>query len=318
MKAAPCALALALFVAACTTGASSPPASPGGPAQPSPTPRATVATSPAAVAPCDAPAGRSTDVPWTADGVSRSALVHPSAKAATGPDPIVIVLHGYGGFGLEIERISELSDAADERGWFVVYPQGIGQPQEWSYATGGFGHGNDIAFIRQIVTDLAAAGCGDSKRVIVAGISQGGWLSDMVGCELSDLVVGVVSVAARDFGWSCSPARPVAFTAVSGVLDEVLPYDGGPVNAPPPITEVGSVDDWLAARATSRACTGEPKEQRVSDHVVVERWSGCVAPVALYRVEDGGHSWPSGGGFPPVDHELSVTDIIAAMLDGSS
>jgi poly(3-hydroxybutyrate) depolymerase len=37
--------------------------------------------------------------------------------------------------------------------------------------------------------------------------------------------------------------------------------------------------------------------------------------VSLYRVEDGGHTWPNGGGQdPPVDHELSVDAILAGLF----
>ena len=306
-------------------------AAPAAPATPSPSFAASESTttppspsgSPAAAAtaltePCAAPAGESTDVRWTIDGQDRSALVHPPDGAATSPAPLVIALHGYGGFGMELERLSELSDAADERGWLVVYPEGIGTPQAWSYDRAQLEHAADIAFLRGIIDDLVEAGCADPARVIVTGISQGGWLADMAGCELSDVVAGVVSVASRDFGWPCEPASPVAFAAISGVLDDILPWDGGPVNAPPPINSVGSVDEWLAERASSRSCSGAPEETQKSPHVVQYAWTGCAAPLSLYRVEDGGHSWPSGGGFPPVNHELSVTEIIAGMIDAAS
>ena len=272
-----------------------------------------VATSLAA--PCAAPPGKSTEVHWTIDGEARTALIHPSESAGTSPAPLVVALHGYGGFGMELERLSELSDAADERGWTVVYPEGTGHPQAWGYDPAQLGHAADIAFLRTLVHDMVEADCVDAERVVMTGISQGGWLADMAGCEMSDVIAGVVSVASRDFGWPCEPASPVPFAAVSGVMDDVLPWDGGAINAPPPITSVGSVDDWLAERATLRSCAGAPEETRSSPHVVRFEWSGCTAPVSLYRVEDGGHSWPSGGGFPPVNHELSVTEIIAGMVD---
>jgi polyhydroxybutyrate depolymerase len=252
------------------------------------------------------------------DGQERMARIHPGNGVGKAAVPIVLGLHGYGGFGMEVERVSELSDAADEHGWIAVYPEGTGHPESWGYDPNGGGHAADIAFLRQLIADIVEGGCGDPDQIVVTGISQGGWLADMAGCELSDVVVGVVSVAARDFGWPCSPARPVAFAAVSGVKDDVLPWEGGPVNAPPPITSVSSVDDWLAARADIRGCSGDPAEARQSPHVVTYTWAGCDAPVVLYRVEDGGHSWPNGGGFPPVDHELSVTDIITGMLAANS
>ena len=312
-----------LIVSGCAGPATTPASSLAASSPEAPEPTTTTASpgsaapsvAPPPAAPCAAPPNESTEVRWAIDGSERSTLVHPPETAGTSPAPLVIALHGYGGFGMELERISELSDAADERGWIVVYPEGVGQPQAWGYDPAQLGHAADIAFLRTLVDDMVEAGCVDAERVVVTGISQGGWLADMAGCEMSDVVAGVVSVASRDFGWPCEPASPVPFAAVSGVLDDVLPWEGGPINAPPPITSVGSVDDWLAERATLRSCSGAPEETRTSPHVVRFEWSGCTAPVALYRVEDGGHSWPSGGGFPPVNHELSVTEIIAGMVD---
>jgi polyhydroxybutyrate depolymerase len=298
---------LGALLVACS--AAPPPSTSAGSAAP-----VTGAFGPAATDACSVQPGQSTPVTFSIDGTQRSALVHLPAGASAGKRlPVVLALHGYGSFGFDMEMTSELSDASDEQGWLVAYPEGTGSPKAWDPAH--IGHAADIAFLRRFIDDVIQRGCGDPKKVIVTGISQGGWLSDMAGCEMTDVVAGVVSVASRDMGWGCKPARPVPFVAVSGVLDDVLPYKGGAVNAPP-LTSVDSVDDWLTARAASRGCVGKPSEVSVSAHVVLETWSGCAAPVSLYRVEDGGHSWPNGGGFGAIDHELSVTKVIADLLAG--
>jgi polyhydroxybutyrate depolymerase len=266
---------------------------------------------------CGVEPGVSTSVTWTVENLPRFALVHvPKGGLGTKPLPIVLALHGYGGFGQEMELTSQLSDASDEHGWLVVYPEGTGTPQAWEYDPADtLGHGTDMDFLRQVLADVVKGGCGDAKHVIATGISQGGWLSDMAGCEMTDVVHAVVAVAGRDMGWGCAPKQAIPFVAINGVLDQVLPYKGGPVNAAPPLTAVDSVDAWLAARAKSRGCDAKPKSSTVSAHVKLETWSGCRAPVSLYRVEDGGHTWPNGGGQdPPVDHELSVDKVIADLF----
>jgi polyhydroxybutyrate depolymerase len=263
---------------------------------------------------CSAPAGRTTQIKWTVDGQQRSVSVHPPKTPEEGAAPIIVALHGYGGSGLELEQISKLSEAADERGWFVVYPDGSGVPQAWSDDPAVTQHQSDLVFLRQIIGDIVGGGCGDAARVIVTGMSQGGWLSDMAGCEMTDVVTGVVPVAGRDMSWPCEPAQPVAFAAVNGVLDDVLPYDGGAVRVAAPVSEVQSVEAWTLQRAESRNCDAQPAQTLQSPHVVVFTWSGCSAPMSLYRVEDGGHSWPQGGGFNHVDTELSITDVVATML----
>ena len=42
----------------------------------------------------------------------------------------------------------------------------------------------------------------------------------------------------------------------------------------------------------------------------VSNWNGCVAPVVLYRVEGGGHTWPGAVGVPRLGyttHQLSAS-----------
>ena len=173
------------------------------------------------------------------------------------------------------------------------------------------------SFGRSSTTSSRRAAC-DAERVVVTGISQGGWLADMAGCEMTDVVAGVVSVASRDFGWPCEPASPVAVRRRQRRPGRRPPVGRWPGQRPA-ADHVGRLGGRLARGARRRfgRAPALPAETRQSPHVVASTWPGCAAPVTLYRVEDGGHSWPGGGGFPPVNHELSVTEIIAGMLDGT-
>src|SRR4051812_38697956 len=64
---------------------------------------AAAATPTPVVAPCAVPAGTSADVAWTVDGAQRAARVHRPAASDGTPAPVVIALHGYGGFAQELE-----------------------------------------------------------------------------------------------------------------------------------------------------------------------------------------------------------------------
>src|SRR4051812_10330619 len=195
VKVARSALLLTVLLTGCAGAGSVPTASPGAAES------TVIPSSPIAYTACTAPSGKSTEVHWTMDGTERSALIHPSSRSSGTAAPVVLALHGYGGFGAELEQTSELSDAADQHGWLVIYAEGTDRPQRWMWDPSDLaGHAADMAFLRRILADVVAAGCGDPKHILVTGISQGGWLSDMAGCELSDVVIGVVPVAGRGFG----------------------------------------------------------------------------------------------------------------------
>jgi polyhydroxybutyrate depolymerase len=232
------------------------------------------------------------------------------------PAPVVVVLHG----GLQTpEGIAEMTgfDAkAESKGFLAVYPAGIGRTFNAGECCGtaqALGV-DDIGFVGDLVEHLDETYEVDRARVYATGISNGGLLGYRLACERPDMFAGVAPVAATLIG-SCDPATPVSILHIHGLLDKNVPFKGGPGSQ-------GFADvDWPPVmRGLQRwrridGCDSDPSTKE--DGPVTHRhWTECRdgTDVVLYKLADGGHSWPGGQPVPdplgPTSQSLNATKKI--------
>lgn len=162
----------------------------------------------------------------TADGF-REVVVLPAARR--GPAPTVIVLHGIAISGSWTSKISGFAEAASNRGFTSVYPEGI--KSAWNDGREGVTSGaDDVGFLRKLVRELARRGISDPARIYITGISNGGMMALRMLCEASELFAGagttIASMPART-GETCQIANPVPVVMVNGTADLLIPYNGG-------------------------------------------------------------------------------------------
>jgi len=242
------------------------------------------------------------------DGVQREARVVAPAVEGDAPRPLVLAFHGYGGGFWDLESTAGLSDAAVAHGFVVAYPQGIGEGPTWDLQGD-----SDTAFAIALIDALAASQCIDRTRVFATGFSMGGGMTNVLACRLADRFAAVAPVAANHgptWGDPCEPSQPVPIMAFHGTLDTFLPYEGG--DSPFPDRPVTGVEAWMAAWAVADGCAPDPRVASVSAEVDSLTWQDCAAPVVLYRVLGGGHTWPGGVNDPAGG--ASTDDISATEL----
>jgi polyhydroxybutyrate depolymerase len=260
-------------------------------------------------------------------GLTRSWLLHrPAGHDPKEPVPLVVVLHGGGGNGAGMVRISGFSEAADREGFLVVYPDGTG-PFEDRVLTWNAGnccgyaleHGiDDVAFLDALLDRLQADFSIDESRIYVTGLSNGAMMAYRAACELSERIAAIAPVAGAMEPARCSPERPVSVAAFHGTADEHVLYEGGPpiesadrrhprVDAP--VRE--AVSFWVGRNACAETSR---REERGA--VAVETWSPCRegTAVRLTAINGLGHAWPGGRKWAPwADDPGREIDATAAM-----
>jgi len=244
----------------------------------------------------------------TSGGVSRHYLLHvPAGYRAGIPVPLVFNFHGFGSNSTQEQALTGMSAKADREGFIVVYPDGI----DAAWATGPGAEGQrDLRFVRDLLTSLESQYSIDPKRVYATGISNGGGMTDRLGCTLADVIAAIApDSGAYNFWQDCHPSRPVAVLAFHGLDDRIVPYLGGtPGFMLPPIP------DWAAAWAQRDGCNAAPVETSPAAGVSVRTWSGCQgnAAVILYTLADHGHSWPGSTVMPAAitSRAVNATDVM--------
>lgn len=231
---------------------------------------------------------------------------------------LVIALHGGLGSGSQLEGQSLLSEKADEAGFIVVYPDGFKSILGIRTWNGGACCGgavnndiDDVGFINKLIDVLMEDYSIDSNRIYATGISNGGFMSYRLACELSDRIAGIAPVAAT-MNTICEPENPVGVIHFQSELDESIPYQGGVGDGlsdhynPP-------YDSVMNAWASHNNCLQIDTVQDDSNYLQV-KWSDCDCDQEqnYYLTTDGGHSWHGGastfGG--DASSSLSANDLM--------
>lgn len=260
------------------------------------------------------------DSTWTLDyaGASRRVDVHlPAGYDPTVGAPLVLNFHGYTSDGAQEALLSQMNAKADAEGFVALYPYGTGSPLSWNAgACCGQAVQNavdDIGFVRAVVDHADDALCIDDTRVFATGMSNGGFLSHRIGCELSDRFAAVAPVAGVNGMSACSPSRPMPVMHFHGTSDMLVPYAGS--------AQLGfiSVPDSFAAWGARDGCTGDPVETYRNGDSHCATYQSCSggAEVTLCTVDGGGHTWPGGTPVPSLGAtttDLSATDAMWAFF----
>jgi polyhydroxybutyrate depolymerase len=247
--------------------------------------------------------------------VTRSYILHlPPESSRLRPTPIVVAFHGYPMTAGQMSRITHLSAVADVHGFAALFPQGYGQ--SWAVPGGSTPAQqagiDDVAFVRELLDAVARAYELDASHVVATGISNGGILTEVLGCTLADRLLAIVPVAGlmrRDTAAKCVPARPISVWAIHATTDPIAAYAGVPgaegfLSFPETLGFWAKVDR-CSATSTS---TNLPDVAHDKTSVTTISYSSCGSgsEVSGYAVNGGGHAWPGGQTIGGVD-EMGVT-----------
>jgi polyhydroxybutyrate depolymerase len=260
---------------------------------------------------------------FVSSGEKREYLLYvPNSYDRRRPTPLVISMHGAGLWGAAQKETSQWNELADSQGFIVVYPSGIGGNgvRIWR-AEPGDGLMKDVRFISELIDTVKASYNIDSTRIYANGLSNGGGMSFVLSCTLSDRIAAVGMVAAaQTLPWSwCTNQRAVPMIAFHGTADPEIPYNGGSSWISP--RPFPSTPIWAAKWARRNRCEANPVESPVATDVTRRTYTKCAdnAAVVLYTVEGGGHTWPGGKPLPEwfvgrTTHSIDATGLMWAFF----
>jgi polyhydroxybutyrate depolymerase len=265
---------------------------------------------------CTGKAALSGDSVWTltSGGIPRVVDLHvPPGYDPTTPIPIVLNFHGFTSDPIQEEVLSLMDPEADAANFIVLYPLGTGAPLSWNAGaccgTAAATGVDDIQFVRDILDQASAQLCVDSKRVYATGMSNGGFLTHRIGCELADRFAAIAPVAGVLGVPTCTPSRPVPVMHFHGTADPLVPWNGSSV--------LGfiSVPDSIAGWVARDHCTGSPVQTYSHGDASCSSYQQCDggAEVTLCTIDGGGHTWPGGTPVPSLGYtstDLSATDAM--------
>jgi polyhydroxybutyrate depolymerase len=223
---------------------------------------------------------------------------------------LVVMLHGSGGSGFQMENGTGMNSRANLTGFAVAYPDGLVAPvvgvTEWhNYFDDGIwapqAPPDDIGFMRALVNAVTAEIHPDPKKVYVAGISNGGVFAYRVGIEMPDIVAAIGVVEGTLYGFNGNlqgipPAKaPVSVLIFHGDADTTIPYCETPQIA----SQEQTFDYW--SQTAANQCTNLDSSAPLCDaagtitSLLEKDATGCGGGVEVkfYRLVGGAHEWYS-------------------------
>jgi polyhydroxybutyrate depolymerase len=223
-------------------------------------------------------------------------LYVPAAYNGTSAWPLILNLHGYTSSASAQQAYTNFGPIADTAHFLTVYPNGttyMGQPYWNSWGSGA----NDVQFLSNLIDSISADYNVDANSVYSCGMSNGGYMSYTLACELSSKITAIASVTGSMSTYTksvCSPSHPTPVMEIHGTSDGTVSYSGSAgyylhidsvvkywrlhnnCNPSAVFTNVPNIN-------TSDGCTAE--------HYVYNSGDGGSS-VELYKIIGGGHTWP--------------------------
>lgn len=229
-------------------------------------------------------------------------LAHPEAE---GLSSVLFNLHGYGSSALEQMYYTNFNNLANtkENNFILIHPQGAplntvltSSSSHWN--SGGWTIGStvdDVDFIDTIIKLVSQKYNLNQDRIYSTGMSNGGFMSYHLACNLSSKIAAVASVTgsmSKETYEDCNPDHPTSILQVHGTIDATVPFEGNSALG------MRSINDVMNYWKLYDACDTEPVSI-ITDYFDIEisvqhdTYLNCLndVQVELYKIEGMGHVW---------------------------
>jgi polyhydroxybutyrate depolymerase len=235
----------------------------------------------------------------TYGGLQREYILYvPAIYNANNPTPLVFNFHGYTSDAASQMWYGDFRSIADTAGFLIVHPEGTLDNNGTSHWNVGWGGStvNDIGFTSALIDSLASQYSINLNRVYSTGMSNGGFMSYHLACELSNEIAAVASVTgSMNIGWfnTCNPNHPMPVMEIHGTADPTVTYNTSSFSE--------SMSDIMTFWSNFNSCSSSPVITSVPD---INTSDGCTAEhqvwtngnngveVEHYKIINGAHTWP--------------------------
>jgi polyhydroxybutyrate depolymerase len=204
---------------------------------------------------------------------------------------------------------------ADTANFILVHPMGTLDGSNQPYWNSGWGGTvDDIGFTRALIDSLSVDYAINPNRIYSTGMSNGGFMSYTLACELSDRIAAIASVTGTmntNQSATCTAQHPMPVLEIHGTADATVPYAGGSFMA----SIASTLNFWVNFNnCTSTPITTPVANTSTSDGCTAEHsiWTGGNNGVEVehYKIIGGGHTWPGA----PIAIGVTNYDINASKL----
>jgi len=253
------------------------------------------------------------------DGNNRKYFIHvPPNYESTQSIPVLLAFHGYGGTAKSFMEHSNFNEIADVNNFIVVYPEGLTFEWYTHWNVGGWTNGStvdDVGFVNSLLDDLEVNYNIETNKIYATGMSNGGFMSFLLACQLSERIAAVASVIGSmtpETYSACNPSHQIPILQLHGTADDIVPYEGQ--------SDMIAIEDalsyWVEYNQTDSVATMTLIDDiDTDDGSTVEKYiygnGNNGAKVVHYKVLNGGHDWFGAFGNMDIQSSQIVWDFLS-------
>jgi polyhydroxybutyrate depolymerase len=243
----------------------------------------------------------------TVDGLMRNFVIYlPTGANNAGKMPMIFSIHGGGGTPNDMIALADFKKIAERDKVVIVYPEGVQKNWNDGRPTTPNQLGiNDVTFFNQMCDYMVANHAVENTKIYATGISNGGFMSSRLACELGNRIAAIAVDAATmeqtTVATNCNPTRTIPAIYIHGTHDPLVPLTGGVMTAGAGgtiLSHAQVIDKWV----TLNGCNATPIVTDLPDisadgtTIKERRYTGGRngSEVVSYVILNGGHTWPQG------------------------
>ena len=253
----------------------------------------------------------------THDGAQREYILYiPANYTGSSAVPLVLNYHGFMSSANGQMWYGDFRAIADTAGFIICHPEGTLLAGDSHWNVGGWTTGSttdDVGFTSDLIDSLSELYNINQNKVFSTGLSNGGFMSYLLACELSDRIAAVASVAGSmtpETYSVCNPQHPTPILHIHGDVDPTVPYNGA--------AWTWSVNNLMQYWVGYNNCNTIPSTTPFPDlnpgdgstveHIVYNGGDNGVTAEHMF-ITGGAHTWPGnifGGAGTNYDIDASL------------
>lgn len=234
------------------------------------------------------------------DGMKRKIVTYTPENNTGERMPVVIALHGGFATPKSMFRLADFRPIADKEKFLVVCPA---SKRMWHDGADNK-EIDDVKFIDQVISHMIEKYKADPERVYITGISNGGFMTTRLACEIPSRIAAIAVVAATlDVEEGYDLKRPMPVMYMHGTTDPIIGYNGGKLFGRKMYSHRDVIEKWVKMND----CYPEPVKIDIPDishdgtEVFMQEYVNRIngLKVVSYSIGNGGHTWPGGRQYFP-------------------
>lgn len=250
------------------------------------------------------------------DNINREYILYiPDSYVSSSPVPLVFCFHGYSSNMNANFAYTNFKAIADTAGFIVVHPQGtLDNTGTAHWNVGGWTVGSsvdDVGFASALLDSISSVYNIDADKVYSTGMSNGGYMSFLLACQLNDRFTAVASVTGSmtpQIYNTCNTVHPTPILQIHGTADATVPYGGSS-------GWTLSINNVLQYWAGNNNCNSSPTTNSIPDNnpndgstveKIVYSDGDNGSSVEHFKITGGGHDWPGVWGNMDINASIEV------------